>query len=278
MGDVGSDPDRGSFVCSDGATLAVFEWNATAAGPPIILHHGFTVNTEFNWIAPGIIAALAATGRRTIAFDARCHGASEKFLDPARTSRMRMARDVIEIADHAGADSYDLAGYSLGGFVAIVSAVEDPRVRRLALCGSCEQLFADQLRHPVLSGVPAALRADDPQSVANPVTRAFRLLADRIGSDRLALAACFEGFNADWQISGEAVPKLRIPTLVIGGRDDFIMIGVERLTDVIPDNRLVWTEGDHITALNDPKFAQELVAFFEFRVPETPSSGDTIPN
>ena len=259
----GVDPHCETFVCSDGAMLAVFVWNGAAAGTPIILHHGYIANTEFNWIAPGISAALAETGKQIIAFDARSHGASEKFFDPARTSRMRMARDVIEIADHFGAKAYDLAGYSLGGFVAIITAVEDPRVRRLALCGSCEQLFADQLRDPVLGGVPAALRADDPQTITNPVAKAFRRLADSVGADRLALAACNEGFNADWYLSGEAVAKLRIPTLVIGGRDDFIMIRVERLTDVIPDNRLVWTEGDHLTTLNDPKFAEELVAFFE---------------
>ena len=71
------DPDCGSFVCSDGATLAVFVWNRAAAGPPIILHHGYIANTEWNWTSPGITAALAATGRRIIAFDARSHGASE---------------------------------------------------------------------------------------------------------------------------------------------------------------------------------------------------------
>lgn len=176
---------------------------------------------------------------------------------------MRMARDISEIADYAGAGSYDLAGYSLGGFVSVVAAVEDSRVRRLALCGCCDQLFADQIRHPDLSGIPAALRAADPKSIANPVQKGFRWLADRMGSDRLALAACCEGFNSDWQISGEAVPRVRVPTLVIGGRDDWIMVGVERLTDVIPDCRLVWTEGDHLTALNDPEFATELVKFFE---------------
>ena len=256
-------PDRGSFVCSDGATLALYEWNAKAVGPPIILHHGFIANTEFNWTTPGITAALVATGRRIIAFDARCHGASQKILDPTLISRKRMARDVIEIAGHAGAEAYDLAGYSLGGFVAIVVAVEDPRMRRLALCGSCDQLFMDQLGDPDFGCVPAALRAEDPEAIASPNARRFRKFADRTGADRLALAACYEGFNADWRISGEAVPNVHIPTLVIGGRDDPIMVGVERLTDAIPDNRLVWTEGDHFTALDDPKFALELVAFFE---------------
>lgn len=255
-------PVRSMVTCSDGAMLSVQDWNSQGDGPAIVLHHGFLADSEFNWRKPGIVGVLVGTGRRVIAFDARCHGESEKVFDPARLSRERLARDVSEIADHAGLESYDLAGYSLGGFVAVVVAVRDPRVRRLAICGSCEQLFADQLRRVEFRTIPDALRADDASAITNATGRQFRALADGLGSDRLALAACFEGFNADWYISGEAVPHVRVPTLVIGGKDDSIMVGVERLTDVIPDVRLVWTEGDHLTAIREPEFAAALAEFF----------------
>ena len=255
-------PVRNMMTCSDGAMLSVQEWNPQSDGPAIILHHGFLADLEFNWRKPGIVEALVRTGRRVIAFDARCHGESEKIFDLKRLSRERLARDVSEIADHAGLQSYDLAGYSLGGFVGVVVAVRDPRVRRLALCGSCEQLFADQLGHTDFRTIPDALRTDDPSTVTNAIGRQFRAVADALGSDRLALAAFFEGINADWHISGEAVPHVRVPTLVIGGKDDFVMVRVERLTDVIPDVRLVWTEGDHLTAVNEPEFAAALAEFF----------------
>lgn len=254
---------RKSVVCSDGATLAVSEWNPTGAGPAVVLHHGFAANTAWNWERPGIADALAATGRRVIAFDTRCHGESEKILDPARLTRARLAQDVMEIADEAELGAYDLAGYSLGGFVSVVVAVRDRRVRRLAICGCCDQLFMDQLADPGMRYVPAALRSDDPKEVPAKLARGFRRFADATGSDRMALAACFEGINGpDWQSSGEAVAMIRVPTLVIGGRDDFIMVGVERLTDVIPGAQMVWTSGDHFTALDDPAFAANLSEFF----------------
>jgi pimeloyl-ACP methyl ester carboxylesterase len=258
----GDSPVRTMVTCSDGAMLSAQDWNSEGDGPAIVLHHGFLVDLEWNWRKPGIVNALVKTGRRVIAFDARCHGQSEKIFDPARLSRERLARDVSEVADHFGLQRYDLAGYSLGGFVAVVVAVRDPKVRRLAICGSCEQLFADQLRRVEFRTIPDALRADDPSTVTNATGRQFRALADALGSDRLPLAACFEGFNADWHISGEAVPHVRVPTLVIGGKDDSIMVGVERLTDVIPDVSLIWTEGDHLSAISQPEFAAALAEFF----------------
>ncbi len=257
-----------TVACSDGATLAVRDWNPAGERPAIVLHHGFAANMAWNWESPGIVDALAATGRRVIAFDARCHGESEKILDPARLTRARLARDVTEIADEAGLGPYDLAGYSLGGFISVIVAVRDSRVRRLAICGSCDQLFLDQLADQGMRYVPAALRSDDPKEVPAKVARGFRRFADATGSDRMALAACFEGINgSDWRSSGEAVPLIRVPTLVIGGRDDFIMVGVERLTDVIPGAQMVWTSGDHFTALDDPAFATSLVQFFTVATP-----------
>lgn len=255
-------PSIRAVSCSDGAVLSVKEWNPAGDGPAILLHHGFIADTAWNWERSGIAGALAATGRRIIGFDTRCHGASEKIHDPARLTRARLARDVSEIADEAGLETYDLAGYSMGGFVSVIVAVEDSRVRRLAICGSCNQLFMDLLSAPDEGLVPAALRAEDGRGFANPRARGFRMFADAIGSDRLALAACFEGLGSDWQLSGEAIPRIRIPTLVIGGRDDDVMAGVERLTDVIPDVRMVWTGGDHLGAPSDPAFAAGLLEFF----------------
>lgn len=96
--------------------------NPAGEGPAIVLHHGFAANTGWNWERPGIVDALAATGRRVIAFDARCHGESEKILDAARLTRARLARDVTEIADEAGLAAYDLAGLAGGPWSDLAAA------------------------------------------------------------------------------------------------------------------------------------------------------------
>ena len=74
-----------------------------------------------------------------MAFDARGHGASDAPLTAESYVRARLAQDVSELADALGLTRYDIAGYSMGGFVAAISAVQDVRTRRLAICGCCEQ-------------------------------------------------------------------------------------------------------------------------------------------
>ena len=254
--------DMNRIRCSDGVRLAVYDWGDKYDPVPIVLYHGFAASAKSNWVAPGIVRALAEA-RRVVAFDARGHGASDAPVTAESYLRARLAQDVIELADALGLTRYDIAGYSMGGFVAVISAVRDPRTRRLALCGCCEQLFVDHSSSPTYSQVADAIRAVAADSVSDPTARAFRRAVDASGADRFALAACYEGMTGrHWQMSGDAIPKLRLPTMVIGGRDDRVMVGLERLTGVIPNAEMVWVNGDHLTAVRDSAFALELVRFF----------------
>ena len=56
----------------------------------MLLVHGFASDHTGNWVRPGIVDALVATGRRVIAYDARGHGASDQS---ARGRRVRAQRD-----------------------------------------------------------------------------------------------------------------------------------------------------------------------------------------
>jgi len=69
-------------------------------------------------------------GRTSIVVDLRC--ASAEPLEDL--SLPRLARDVLEIASHAEAETFDLVGHSMGGQVAMIAAAEAaPRVRTLGL-------------------------------------------------------------------------------------------------------------------------------------------------
>ena len=103
------------FTTSDGIGIAYRTWNDAAAGPPVLLHHGFIADAHLNWGITGVIDALVADGRRVVAHDARGHGRSDTPHDPARYGEARMALDVAELADHLGLDAFDLVGYSMGG-------------------------------------------------------------------------------------------------------------------------------------------------------------------
>lgn len=226
-----------------------------------MLQHGFSASSAGNWIAPGIVEALTKAGRRVVAVDARGHGASATPHDVARYSRARMAADISEAATFVGAERFDLAGYSMGGMVGVITAAKDARVQRLAICGCVQQILQDRERDKSFSTVPAALRAPSADAVTDPWGRTFRAVAERMGGDLLALAACFEGVEVGAQESRDALPSIRAKTLIIGGRQDPLMKDAEALTAAISSATLQWVDGDHLTAVADRRFTEGLLTF-----------------
>lgn len=250
------------FAASDGVSLAIHEFGDASDRYPVLLQHGFSASSAGNWVAPGIVEALTRSGRRVVAIDARGHGASDGPHDRAPYSRDRLARDISEAADAVGADAFDLAGYSMGGMVGVITAARDPRVKRFALCGCVQQIIDEQRKTLAVGAVPAALRAPTADGIVEPWAKTFRAVAERMGGNLHALAACFEGLEADPRASRDALPLITAPTLVIGGRADPFMKNAEALTTQVVGARLEWVDGDHLTAVVDKQFSQALVAFF----------------
>ncbi|MGW5169791.1 alpha/beta fold hydrolase [Streptomyces nodosus] len=96
--------------------------------PVVLLHSGFADHTQFENLIPG----LAAAGFRVIAPDARGHGFS------ANASRsFRQADDLAALLRHLGRGTpATLVGVSMGGLIAIDTAIEHPGlVRALVVSG-----------------------------------------------------------------------------------------------------------------------------------------------
>ncbi len=183
------------FTSFDGTGIAYRRWKPDRSAPrrpPVVLHHGFAVDADINWAAPGVVDALTADGFDVIGIDARGHGASDKPHDADRYGEDNMARDVAALADHLGLDHFDLVGYSMGAIVSVVAATQEPRIRRLVVGGvgaGVVEVGGVDTRAVAKEAIAAALLADDPDAIADPVVRAFRTLADQTGADREALAA-----------------------------------------------------------------------------------------
>lgn len=255
--------ERGSasrFAADDGVEIAHYEWGAEHAGPPVILHHGFLADARLNWVAPGVVDALVAAGRRVLALDARGHGRSDKPRDPARYGEAAMARDLMRLADRVGAARYDLVGYSMGAIVSLIAAAGDARVRRLVVGGvgaGVVELGGVDTRALPSAALVAALEADDPSRIADPAVARFRAFADAVGADRLALAAHARVVHA----TPIALERIGAPTLVLVGESDPLAARPEILQAAIPDAALRIVSGDHLGALADPGFAPAIVAF-----------------
>src|SRR5262249_19883477 len=104
-------------------------------GAPIVLVHGFASNKEVNWVHPGWVTALTASGRRVIALDNRGHGASSKLYEPADYHTTHMASDVRALLDHLGISRADVLGYSMGARIAAFVAQQHPERVRSAILG-----------------------------------------------------------------------------------------------------------------------------------------------
>ena len=114
------------FPSFDSVSIA---YTVTGDGPAVLLLHGFASDHVGNWVRPGIVDALAAAGRRVIAYDARGHGASGKPHDVAAYENGAMVRDAQGLLDHLDIGRVDVIGYSMGAIVASRLVPAEPRAR-----------------------------------------------------------------------------------------------------------------------------------------------------
>jgi lipase len=99
-----------------------------------------------------IYGALDGERHRKVAFDPRGRGRSEK-TGPGTYGWPSHARDVIEIADRFNAGTFDVIGWSMGAWIAMVVAQLAPRrVRRVVLIDAAG-LPEESVKVPVYAGL-----------------------------------------------------------------------------------------------------------------------------
>ena len=99
-----------------------------------------------------IYDALDWERHRKVAFDPRGRGHSSK-TGPGTYGWPSHARDVIEIADQLGAESFDVIGWSMGAWIAMVAAQMAPtRIRRVVLVDAAG-LPEESIKVPVYAGL-----------------------------------------------------------------------------------------------------------------------------
>ncbi|WNV74672.1 alpha/beta fold hydrolase [Geodermatophilus sp. DSM 44513] len=245
---------------ADGVEVAVHRWGVPGDRPPVYLQHGFVADTRLNWVGTGTVRVLLSAGREVVGVDARGHGRSDKPHDPAAYGELRMADDLRRVADALGHDCLDLAGYSMGATVAMLTAATDRRVRRLVVGGAGAAFVepGSAEHHRVLmAGLATALETADVTEVRDPATVAFRRMADALGADRWALAAHARAVHT----RAVDLAAITAPTLVLTGDADPLAGRPEALAAAIPGARVTLVPGDHSTALRTPAFAAALTDF-----------------
>lgn len=247
---------------SDGVPIAFLD---EGAGPPVLLIHGFASNAVTNWVAPGMFDALVESGRRVVALDNRGHGDSGKPAKPAAYGLRRMAGDALRLLDHLGIATAAVMGYSMGARIATHLALDHPsRVTALLLGGVGETLISGRMKAPA---IVAGLEAADPASVTDPIAQQFRTFADRLGSDRQALAACMRAI-ADDGIAAERLADLTMPVQIVIGEEDAIAGARQPLAAAMPQAELVVVpRRDHMKTVGDRLYRAAVLAFLDRAAP-----------
>ncbi|MPZ49042.1 MAG: alpha/beta fold hydrolase [Dehalococcoidia bacterium] len=89
--------------------------------PLVLLHGGFGAAQMFGEVLP-----LLAEGRQVIAVDLQAHGRTADIDRPL--SYEAMASDIAGLIERLGLGKADIMGYSLGGGVALRTAIQHPEV------------------------------------------------------------------------------------------------------------------------------------------------------
>lgn len=205
-------------------------------GPPVVLIHGLLSSAQMNWTLPGITAAVAKH-HKVIAIDCRGHGRSDK---PEKESDYgpAMAEDVVRLLDHLGIKKAHVAGYSMGGMIALKLAVLHPeRVESLLLCGMGWLKQGGALQE-FWSGIP-----DKGKSARSP-----------------AVTACMHGM-AQLAVTEAGVKSLKMPAaIIVGEKDPVKKLYVDPLSKIRGDWPVtVIPNAGHVACVTKPEFREAVV-------------------
>ncbi len=243
----------------DGVDIAYFDNSGeNPDGRVILLIHGFASTARVNWLGTGWADTLLKDGYRVIAFDNRGHGESSKFYAPGEYGPDIFASDALKLLDHLNIEQTDIMGYSMGARItSYICYSASERVRRAVLGGMGINIFGNPGGYDV---VAEALEADDPNTSTDLKALGFRQFADRVGADRLALAACIR--RSQVQITPQIIRAIETPVLVAVGTEDAIAGSPHDLAAMMPHAEAFDIEGlDHMRATGAAPYKSKVIDF-----------------
>ncbi|HEX6385753.1 MAG TPA: alpha/beta hydrolase [Anaerolineae bacterium] len=224
---------------ADDGTLINYETYGWSAG-----------SKETLLLLPGLLGAISSQWRnfiqplsadfRLILMDLRGHGRSQNQaadLQPAR-----MLQDISGLLDSLGVDLVHVAGYSLGGYLGLMLALNQPRrVSTLLMHGTkfyWTQEAAAKMREQLEPDTLAAkVPAYADQLVKDHGARQWRALV-RQAADLVSLLV-------EQGLTERMASHVQCPVLVsVGERDELIPIGeAQRLSRLLPHGALIVLPG-----------------------------------
>jgi 2-succinyl-6-hydroxy-2,4-cyclohexadiene-1-carboxylate synthase len=235
--------------------------------PTLVLLHGFT-HTGRSW--DPVVAALGER-YRALAPDIRGHGA------PSDRKPVTLAAVIKDVGDSAG-EAFTLAGYSMGGRIALHAALALPdRVERLVLIGASpgiadeaervarretDERLADEIGR---LGIEEFARtwAASPMLAGQPATVRAAAAADRLRNTPAGLARALHGLGTGALPSlWDRLDELRMAVvLLVGERDQRFRKIAEEMAEAIAQAEVVVVpNAGHAVHLEAPEAVAEVIA------------------
>ena len=174
--------------------------------PLILLHGGIGTGEMFTPLLPELGA-----GRRVIAVDLQGHGGTADVDRPLRADLM--ADDIAALLDHLGLEQVDVMGYSLGGLVALRTAIQHPaRIRRLVLVSVG---FARDGSHPeVLEAMDQMSAAAAEPMMQSPLYEQYARLAPRVEDWPVLIGKISEALKVDYDWTAD-IGRITAQTMLV---------------------------------------------------------------
>jgi poly(3-hydroxyalkanoate) depolymerase len=253
----------------DGVTLRVSE---SGEGRPILLVMG--IGGHLAMWGP-LERLLNEAGFRTITYDQPGTGLSTPYRVPRRMSGIASTAEAM--LDALGYGSVDVLGVSFGGGVAQQLAHQAPdRVRRLVLCATSAGMVSVPGHPRSLLALATPRRYRDPEYFRQIAPKAFggrarqQSESDRDSEHRFLHAPSTIGYShqliaATGWTSFHWLPRLKQPTLVMGGDDDPVvpLMNARILAWRIPQSEFhVVRGGGHLFLIDQPEDVAPRVTSF----------------
>ena len=233
-------------------------------GLPVVLIHGLTVDSDWQWGEPGITKALAQN-YRVIAFDCRGHGRSDKPHESAAYG-IEMVEDVCRLLDHLKIKKTHIVGYSLGSSIALKLLVSHPERCSSVIIGdtavyhehydfSAEDKAARNMG--LVSSAEEVMPKPPPEAPGSVVRRREAWVG--MPHDFKAYAAALQSLSA-LRVSDAELRANRVPTLGLFCKADS---RTEYLTNHLSNFKTALIGGSHQDGFLRPEFLDNLKAFLD---------------
>jgi len=264
----GSTKSLGRYADVNGITL-YYEIHGT--GRPLVLLHGGLGAIEM--FGPNLPAL--ANGHQVIAVDLQGHGRTADIDRPLSVDLM--GDDIAALIAHLGIRRADVMGYSLGGGVALQTAVRHPNVVGKLVVASAP--FRRNAFYPEILAQQAFVSGDMAEAMKEtPMYQLYSSIAPRPEDFPRLLTKIGDAMKVDFDFSKE-IASLKTPTMVVAADADiFPPAHAVEMFELLggglrdggwdgsgrPKSRLAILPGlTHYTLFSDPALAATVIPFLD---------------